>query len=118
MRSGLGPNPVLSQPTSRGDDNEAAAGGTCRCDVRGSKPDRDRAGRQEGQDGEVAEDGEEKSREAEDGQEKGREDEKGRRQEGGRQEVTGFATQARQGSLPAFFIYAPPFIPLCRYVSA
>src|SRR6266571_6282321 len=116
MRSGLGLNPVLSQPTSRGDDNEAAADGTCRCDVRGSKPDRDRAGKK-GKDGEVSKDGEEKSREDEDedGEEKGREDEKGRRQEeDGRQEVTSCATQARQGSLPAFFIYAPPFIPPCR----
>src|SRR5712664_3820903 len=96
MRSGLELNPVLSQTTSRGDDNEAAADGAFRCDVRGSKRCRDRAGEEDGKEGK---DGEE------DGQEKGRKEEEGRRQEeDGRQEVTGSATQeGRVITLPFLF---------------
>src|SRR5713226_2454425 len=99
MRSGLELNPVLSQTTSRGDDNEAAADGAFRCDVRGSKRCRDRAGEEDGKEGK---DGEE------DGQEKGRKEEEGRRQEeDGRQEVTRFcATRKGRGcSLPFLFLY-------------
>src|SRR6266540_2451240 len=96
MRSGLGPNPVLSQPTSRGDDNEAAADGARRCHVRGSKRCRDGAGHQE--DGKEGQDGQEA---------KGRKEEESRHQEeDGRQEVSVSLRNAkRQGLLPAFFIF-------------
>src|SRR5260370_6556835 len=104
MRSGLELNPVLSQTTSRGDDDEAAADGACRCDVRGSEHDRYRAGQGQ-EDGKEGKDGEE------DGQEKGRQEEEGRRQEeDGRQEVTGSATQeGRVITLP--FLFACAFSP-------